>query len=284
MIVQDDAVVYQQLRQLATRQRLVFFAGLPGTGKSLLSHQLTHLAVAAGRIVHLLQWDMARPVFEAHPYGQRYPVVDGVTHGVIRIAVSRWARLALLQWEREHSDPAHLLIGETPFIGHRFMDLAWRLPDAAEEVLQHASVFVLPVPSAPVRHYIEMERQRRSIHPVHPQEREDAPPQVLQALWQELARLAPHFGLAQPVGDLPVPYDPALYQAIYTCLLKHRQVCVLPMHTRLPTAQVSVYDFAVKYLPLLPGPADVLRCIQAVEQAYPDAMVLQHALTQWYLV
>ena len=45
-----------RLTELA-QQRLVFFAGMPGTGKSLLVHLLAHLAHAAGRPVHLLQWD-----------------------------------------------------------------------------------------------------------------------------------------------------------------------------------------------------------------------------------
>ena len=45
---------------------MVFVAGLPGTGKSLLVNQLVHIAARAGRLVHLLQWDVARPTFEVH--------------------------------------------------------------------------------------------------------------------------------------------------------------------------------------------------------------------------
>ncbi len=63
---------------------MVFFAGLPGTGKSLLVHQLVHVAAGRGRRVHLLQWDVARPVLEASPAGRRYPLADGVTHAVVR--------------------------------------------------------------------------------------------------------------------------------------------------------------------------------------------------------
>jgi hypothetical protein len=46
------------------RQRMVFFAGLQARARALV-HQVAHLAVARGRSVHLLQWDVARPVFEA---------------------------------------------------------------------------------------------------------------------------------------------------------------------------------------------------------------------------
>jgi hypothetical protein len=59
---------------------VVFFAGLPGTGKSLLVHQLAHLASRNGGTVHLLQWDVARFVFETSPAGRRYPLAEGVTH------------------------------------------------------------------------------------------------------------------------------------------------------------------------------------------------------------
>jgi adenylylsulfate kinase-like enzyme len=72
LVAAADPQLYAQLQRLARAQRLVCFAGLPGTGKSLLSHQFAHLAHAMGRTVHMLQWDVARPVFEASPAGQRY--------------------------------------------------------------------------------------------------------------------------------------------------------------------------------------------------------------------
>src|SRR5919201_3102249 len=64
LVLDADRRLADHLDGLAA-QRMVFFAGLPGTGKSFLVHQLTHLAVARGRRVHLLQWDVARPMFEA---------------------------------------------------------------------------------------------------------------------------------------------------------------------------------------------------------------------------
>ena len=48
--------------------------------------------LASVRTVHLLQWDVVRPLFEASHAGQRYPVVDGVTQPMIRKAVGLWAR------------------------------------------------------------------------------------------------------------------------------------------------------------------------------------------------
>ena len=195
LVAAADPGLYAHLQRLASAQRCVFFAGLPGTGKSLLSHQLTHLAHALGRTVHMLQWDVARPVFEASAAGQRYPVVQGVTHGVIRKAAGLWARQAVVQWHQRYPEAGHLLIGETPLVGHRFIELARQRADAAEPLLQTAC-FVVPVPSRAVRDFLEAERQRRSVRPLHAQEREDAPPQVLRDLWRHLAGIAPALGVS----------------------------------------------------------------------------------------
>ena len=127
---------------------MVFVAGLPGTGKSLLVHQLVHVASGAGRRIHLLQWDVARPVFEASPAGQRYPLVDGVTHAVIRRAAGLWVRDALADWSERYPDPRHLLVGETPFVGNRFVELARPSGDRAEALLTSPSCrFVIATPS-----------------------------------------------------------------------------------------------------------------------------------------
>src|SRR5262245_10528589 len=107
VVVDADRALAERIRALAGR-RLVFFAGLPGTGKSLLAHQLLHVATAGGRRVHLLQWDVARPVFEASPAGQRYPLAGGVTHAVIRRAAGVWVRGALFDWSERYPDPEQL--------------------------------------------------------------------------------------------------------------------------------------------------------------------------------
>jgi hypothetical protein len=285
VLLQQDALLYRQLMTLVREKRLVFFAGLPGSGKSLWLHQLTHLAVASGRSVHLLQWDVARPVFEAHPAGQRYPVVAGVTHGVIRLALGRWARQALVGWHQQHPEPQAMLIGEAPFIGHRFIELARIYDDAAEELLrQQACVFVIPVPAPQVRRHIESERHRRISVPMHAQEREDAPPPVLQALWHELAHLAPYVGVRSTVTGGQAPYDPAVYHGVYQAVLKHRHVEVLWCETLLPTTTFSVYDYAVERHYILPSTEEVQGFIQAVEQDYPDEQSLQRQLARWYLV
>jgi hypothetical protein len=259
----------------------VFFAGLPGTGKSLLIHQLAHLAHAGGRTIHLLQWDVARPVFESSEAGRRYPQVDGVTHGVIRLAAGRWAREAVRRWHEEYPRSQHLLIGETPFVGSRFIELARSADDDAEPLLAgEATHFVIPVPSRRVRAYLEAERARRTAQPRHDREREDAPPQVLRALWRDLVSAGRALGvLGAAAAD---EYDPELYRAVYLRILARRHTQALALDEILPTAGFSAYALAIPYQDLRPGKNEVDLWIRSIERDYPDMMSLERVIDQWY--
>ena len=286
LVLRDGSPVLDALGALARDARMVFFAGLPGTGKSLLIHQLTHLAHRRGRQVHLLQWDVARPVFEASRAGRRHPQVSGVTHGIVRLAVGRWAREAIARWHARHPGLDHVLVGETPFIGHRLVTLARRAGDAAEAALAAESTrFVIPVPSRAVRAHIEAERERRAREPRHSREREDAPPAVLRALWRELFGVAGKLGIgdgAGPVGD--VPYDPEIYRQVYERLLAHRHVLTLRLEAVLPVAALSVYDFKVATSEILPDADEASWLIEDTEARYPHASLLDIELADWYRV
>jgi hypothetical protein len=279
LVVGTDARLAEQLGRLADR-RMVFVAGLPGTGKSLLVHQLVHVAARAGRQAHLLQWDVARPGFEASRAGRRYPQVDGVTHAVIRRAMGLWARGALAAWDERHPAPEHLLVGETPLVGNRFVELARRLDDRAEALLTAASCrFVIVVPSREVRRFIEAERERRSASPRHPREREDASPRVLRDLWRDLVSIeAPGRG----AGDAPVPYDPILYTRVYERVLRHRPREVLALDEILPTGTMSVYDFSVQARDLVPTEPEVEAFVREVERGYPDLTALEAEIARWW--
>ncbi len=281
----EDAELLAVLAALARDARLVFFAGLPGTGKSLLIHQLAHLAHARGRRIHLLQWDVARPVFEASPPGRRYPQERGITHGVIRLAVGRWARAVVAPWHDEHPGLEDLLIGETPFVGHRLVELARVGRDEAERVLSAEwTRFVIPVPSRALRAHLEAERARRAQEPRHPREREDAPPEVLRDLWRQLVGVARALAAADPVArpEEDVPYDPEIYRAVYERLLAHRHARALLMDSRLPTGGFSAYDFPMPTVDVVPIEADAARWIRAVEASYGDPEALHREIDGWY--
>jgi hypothetical protein len=279
-VVGADRRLEAQLSALAER-RMVLFAGLPGTGKSLLVQQLAHLASARGRTVHLLQWDVARPVFEASPAGRRYPLVDGVTHVVVRKAAGLWVRDAIAAWGDAHPGAEPLLIGETPFVGGRFIELARRIGDRAEAWLAAPTCrFVLSVPSADVRRFLEAQRERRATSPLHPREREDAPPALLREIWRNLGEVARGLGLAVSGAG----YDPALYRGVYETLLRHRNLEVVPLDVILPTEAMSVYDYAVPPPSVAPTEAEADAFIAAVERRYPDPTVLERELERWWEV
>jgi hypothetical protein len=231
-----------------------------------------------------LQWDVARPVFEAAEAGKRYPQINGVTHGIIRIAVGRWVREALVRWHLQHSGGAHLLIGETPFVGHRLIELARPAGDAAEPLLSGVSArFVVPVPSRAVRQHLEAERERRIRQPMHERESEDAPPHVMRDLWQQLAATARALGIATPadVGG-ETPYDPRVYQDFYLRILGRRHAQAMAQDIILPAGALSAYDFAIPCAELVPAAAEIAAFIQAAERDFGDADALQREIDQWW--
>lgn len=273
-----------QLETLADA-RMVFVAGLPGTGKSLVVHQLAHVATTRGGTIHLLQWDVVRPVFEATESGRRHPLADGVTHPVVRKAAGLWVRPALAAWDASHRATGALLVGETPFVGHRFIELARREDDVTETRLADPTTrFVVPVPSREVRAFLESERQRRTAEPVHAREREDAPPHVMRALWRLLIGLAPALGLPPETSphDGEPAWDPGLYRGAYEALLRHRHADVIPLDTVLPTASQSVYDFAIEPHDVVPTEQEANHFIEEVERRYPDLEVLKREIDRWW--
>lgn len=287
LVVPGDRELHARLERLVRGQRMIFVAGLPGTGKSLVIHQLAHLAAGAGRVVHLIQWDVARPMVEACVAGRRYPVADGVTHAIIRKAVGLWSRRAVARWDRQWLSPEHMLIGETPFIGNRLIELARPMADAAEPMLTAPWCrFVIAAPSAEVRRFLEGERARRARTPLHPREREDAPPPVLRDLWRQLVEVARALGIPVSVAGSSddVPYDPEVYRRVYEAVLRHRTVEVLRLRNVLPTGALSAYDFAVPPHDLVPGKAEADASVREAEARYPDPVALARDLDRWWVV
>ena len=76
----------QALTNAARDYGMVFFTGLPTSGKSFFPRQMALSAAAAGRGVTLLRWDIGLGAFETEAVFAKCPnVVDG-THPVIRRA------------------------------------------------------------------------------------------------------------------------------------------------------------------------------------------------------
>ena len=264
IILPKNSNIYAAFQKMVSQQRLVFLAGLPGTGKSLLLQQLAMMAQQAGRTVHLLQWDVTRGAFETVVNLQKYPEIDGVTHPTIRKAVGLWARDAVRRWANAY-DSNHMLIGELPLIGNRLIELTQPGTDAAEAVLSSPdSLFVIPTPSKTVRQVIENSRARTIANPRHEKESKDAPPNVLQLLWQQVTEIGVQLKVAHVQRGNNVAYDPTVYTAVYQHLLQHRQNQTLAINIVL-TPDGSAYALQIKGTELVATPAEVAQIMQIIE-------------------
>ena len=189
------------------------------------------------------------------------------------------------RWHDRHPGWGDVLIGETPFVGHRLIELARRERDEAEALLSAAwTRFVIPVPSRDLRAHLEAERARRARTPLHRREQEDAPPEVLRDLWRQLigvARILDVGGPTVQAGD-DAPYDPALYRTVYERLLVHRHTQTLALDTPLPAGTMSAYDFRMPTVDVLPAEPDAARAILDVEASQPDAEALRREIDAWY--
>ncbi len=233
----------------------VFFAGLPGVGKSLLLQQMALLAAEAGREVALLQWDVLRQPFET----PRYPLQAGATHPLVIRAAGNWLRAQLPNLTCD------LLIGELPLIGGRLIELAQTRDDAAEPLLRTARTqFVVPVPSREVRASIEAKRAQTIAAPRHANEADDAPPNILRALWRDLQTLAQTLDLAKQPRDQA--YCPETYAAVYLQLLRHRHASLLPVEMLLPT-RGSVYAHLAELPQLRATPDEAQAALRQAESS-----------------
>jgi hypothetical protein len=283
-IVPPDSELYVTLCRAAAERRCIFFAGLPGVGKSLLLQQISLIAEESGRRVHLLQWDVARGPFETPKILARYPETDGVTHTAIRKAAGLWARRAVGAWQRHYADPGDLLVGEVPLIGNRLIELVQRRDDDVEPLLaSERTLFLIPVPSRAVRETIEAARVREMASPTHERERANAVPSLVRSLWEEVARVARDLGVqvSEDSAGTTESFDPGVYAGVYSWLLRHRHAARLDVTMALPV-QASVYDALGGVHELIPTPDEVVR-VMAEVGARPAADI-EREVSEWHRI
>ncbi len=272
LVIPPESALYATFSETLAGADLVFFAGLPGVGKSLLLQQMALMAAEAGRRVTLLQWDVARQPFES----PRYPLQDGATHPLVIRAVGVWLRGALVQWVASARNTNDLLLGEAPLIGGRFMEICRPADDAAEALLRgERTRFLLPVPSVELRAHIEAQRERSIAAPRHQNEAHDAPPDLLRALWHDLHQVAIQLRLATAAED-DAPYSPSTYAAVYRHLLQRRTLTRIDLRRPLPAA-TSVYA-GLDALPQLRAATAEADAIMAELEAAPSTAYA------WYVV
>jgi len=278
-ILPAGSFAHRVLSEAVRNCKAVFFAGLPGVGKSLLLQQTALLSHAAGRPLHLLQWDVARQGFETPEILARYPEVQGTTHAAIRRAAGLWVRGAVANWAAAHAGDDALLLGEAPFVGHRLIELARREADAAESFLAaRGTLFIIPAPTLAVRQGIEAAREREILQPRHAREAANAPPNVLTLLMQELRAAGAALGV--PGARSEGGYDPDVYTAVYAKLLEHRHSRPLVIDECWPVV-ASPYELDTDAVELHPSPAEAADALARVELL--GAVELERAVRQWYL-
>ncbi|MXZ76572.1 MAG: hypothetical protein F4207_04830 [Gemmatimonadetes bacterium] len=288
-LIPEDSGLFRTLQCLVDTRKMVFLAGLPGTGKSLLLQQLAILAHGRGRSPHLLQWDVCRlPFLTNDRVKEHYHEKDGITHAGVRKAVGLWARRAVGQWAETHRDDRDILIGEVPIIGNRLVELVRREQDPVEPLLSdgESAYFAIPTPSRRVRRLIETQRKERSVSPLHEREKGDAQPDIMYALWEDLQAVALRFGLLDETGQScgAGAYDPDLYCDTYSALLKHRPAGRIDLDMLLSTEGRSVYDLSAGQRDLVPSAPEVEAAIREMEDRFARPEALAQAVEQWYEV
>lgn len=280
LVLGPHSMIGREFARAAAECRCVFFAGPPGVGKSLMIQQLALIAQQRGRVVHLVRWDVARRVFEAHPAGTCYPEVDGVTHPAIRWAGGLWVRDAVLRWHLDHHECAPLLIGEAPLVGNRFVELAQRREDRAEDLLYaQTTEFFVPVPSVTVRRAIQRSREQEMRQPRHEQERASATVRVLNELWQEVQRASQALGL--PSAWPGMDYRPQTYTGLYRRLLHARRHTMLGIDELLPV-KVSAQELGRVAGELTPSQDEARQLLSEVDSREPGE--LERTVLNWFWI
>ena len=284
VIFPSDSPTGAEMAHALANCRLIFFAGLPGAGKSLFVRQQAVLAARAGKRVHLLRWDAVRPTFETDAVLQRYPDTDGVTHPVIRKAAGRWARQAIARWQAEFPGSDHVLIGELPISGNRFAELVHVHDDDIEPLLaSHLTVFLVPVPTTEVRRALESKRQGSISSPQHADEARDAPMNILRQIWTDTRSKAAELGLVD--GDDTAAtdeYDPTTYRRFFQHLLQRRNCRIL--HVDTVYADVgSSHDLDVPTDELVPSADEISDVLASLEATWTTEQIAR-SVDAWYEV
>ena len=277
LVLRPGTNLYAALDSRVNHKDMLFFVGLPGVGKSLMLQQAALLAQLHGRRVSLLRWDVARLAFERGCAAERYPEIGSVTHCAIRLAIGEWLRPAILAWHRQR-DSIDLLIGECPFVGNRFIELARREDDALEPLLASESAsFLIPAPTLAVRAEIEAAREQEMRQPRHSREVYNAPPNLLHEFMDEIRDLARRLEL--PNNSQARGYVPQTYLFVYQHLLRFRAGSPLIIDEVLPIPE-SAQALPESLNELVPSETEVETCLDAINQLSEREM-RQRVSTWW---
>jgi len=280
-IIPTSSPIFQTLQKMAQTAKVVIFSGLPGVGKSLYINQFQVIAATEGRKVTVIQWDIARKAFEIPAIAARYPMGDGVVHNGVKLSVGKWLVATMKEWLKEKEATQNLLLIEAPLVGHRFIELVKKQEDAELETFlkSPACQVIAPIPSKTVRAKIEADRRAQIA--------EDAKiwvgakPSVMLMLWKRICGIANQFGRNIPMDGQP-PYDPEVYEFVFSKILKHRHF--IPLYID-EIFNVNIADEQELHDTgsLAADEATATYYSDLVAKEYPNDLELNKIIDTWYL-
>jgi len=213
--------VYKTLDALAEECKIVVFSGLPGVGKSLYVKAFQSLAKNKDKDLSLIQWDVARKAFETEKILSKFPMGDGTVHNGLKLIAGKWLLDEVELWIESHHDDDQLLLIEAPLVGHRFIELVQEnSSEELEDYLRCEEVqIVMPIPTIEVRSLIEEARRQQLSDDAKVWS--GAKPSVMLMLWKMTCGIANEFGRSIDMDGQP-PYDPEIYEFVFSEILKHR--------------------------------------------------------------
>lgn len=279
-IIPADHPIGQHFRAAVRNKKVVFVAGLPSSGKSLMLQQLAILADQQGRALHTMQWDAVRRSFETDLWLRAYPEVDDLTHPGIRKAVGLWVRTAIANWISEHRADTDILIAELPVVGGRLSELLQPMDDPAEAALSSSDVhFFVPVPTDDMRKVITGYRAQTFANPRNEQETKDAPIHIVEADWYAARQLHNRWqGIANDDTKDHL-YSADIYRHVFERLLRFRNADILSVDRSFET-QGSAYDRDAAVTELKASAAEVEATFAQLQKAFPGQSVVA-AVETW---
>ena len=272
------------LAGMARSCRMIFFTGLPASGKSFFLRALISIAGNIGRRVHLMRWDAGLTSFQKDEILARYPDVADGSHPIVRKAAGLWGRQAVARWRDMHTDDADLLVGEVPIIGNRFSELVNVLPDEVKAALaSQETAFVYPVPNREIRAKLEALRRETFANPRHPDEAKDAPPATMDLAWMLTCTKSIELGLIQTAeGETTPAYDAVLYRRFFDHLLQNRNARARDVDMFYASSG-SPHDIQGSLSEVFATPGEVTDAIAVIEAAMdPDTAARE--VENWYIV
>lgn len=156
----------------------------------------------------------------------RFPMKGSTVHNGLKLIAGRWLVDTIHQWYINHDQETDMLLIEAPLVGHRFVEIAKKQSEENLEAFFSSEKFqiIVPIPSLEVREKIESDRAA--------QVSEDAKvwsgakPSVMLMIWKMICGVANELGKEISMEGQP-PYDPAVYEFVFSEILKHRHMTPL---------------------------------------------------------